>query len=238
MRGETASPTAGPPANYHGGVRPVLVTAGATRNPVDAIRYLSAHSSGRTGGRVAASLAADGLDVTMLGSPEAWLRLQAEQPDRAPAVACIEYTSTYDLLDRMQEWVNAHPGGVIVHAAAVGDYTIAEREPGKLPSGSDELLLRLRPTPKILDRIREWDPNAFLVSFKAAPPATDEDSLEQIARAQLVRTGSNLVFANVIGDLQSLVLLVERSACRRFTDRGAALEELLERLRVAIGRPH
>jgi len=214
-------------------VRPVLVTAGATRNPVDAIRYLSAHSSGRTGGRIAAILAGAGLDVTMLASPEAWLRLQAEVPAEAAHVACVEYTSTYDLLDRMAHWIQAHPDAVIVHAAAVGDYAMIDRATSKLPSGAPELVLRLRPTPKILDRIRGWAPNSFLVSFKAAAPETSEDELALIARAQRERTTSDLVFANVIGNLQSLVLLEATDGLTRHTDRGAAMRDLIDRILAA-----
>lgn len=218
-------------------MRPVLVTAGATRNPVDAIRYLSAHSSGKTGGRLAAQLAQKGLEVTMLGSPEAWLRLQVDLPQQARSVACIEYTSTWDLMDKMERWVRGNPGGVIVHAAAVGDYGM-ERLSTKLPSGADELVLRLHPLPKILDRIRGWDPGVHLVSFKAASPETDEASLEDIARRQLLRSGSDLVFANVLGQLQSLVLLVERDRVTRHADRAGALDDLADRLLEAAGRVH
>ncbi|MCB9777979.1 MAG: hypothetical protein H6742_05400 [Alphaproteobacteria bacterium] len=218
-------------------MRPVLVTAGATRNPVDAIRFLSAHSSGRTGGRLAGSLARSGLDVTMLASPEAWLRLQAEVPDQAAAVNVIEYASTYDLLERMRAWVVGHPDGVVVHAAAVGDYAIADRATTKLPSGAAELVLRLRPTPKILDRIREWSPDAFIVSFKAASPETDEAQLAEIARAQRERTDSDLVFANVIGNLQNLVLVVGREGLTRHGDRGAAMDDLVRRIQRVAGLP-
>lgn len=214
-------------------MRPVLVTAGATRNPVDAIRFLSAHSSGRTGGRIAGSLARAGLDVTMLASPEAWLRLQAEVPDQAAQVGCVEYTSTYDLLERMEAWLTARPDGIVIHAAAVGDYAIADRATTKLPSGADELVLRLRPTPKIVDRVREWAPGCCLVSFKAASPETDADALARLATAQRERTDSDLVFANIIGNLQSLVLLVDRDGVTRHGDRGAALDDLVRRVLAA-----
>ncbi|NOY26453.1 MAG: hypothetical protein GXP62_11325 [Oligoflexia bacterium] len=213
-------------------MRPVLVTAGATRNPVDAIRYLSAHSSGRTGGRIASTLALAGLDVTMLASPEAWLRLQAELPEQAAAVACIEYTSTYDLLKRMEDWISDHDDAIIIHAAAVGDYALADRATTKIPSGSADLVLHLRPTPKILDRIRGWAPHATLVSFKAASPETTPEELAEIARAQCLRSSSDIVFANIIGDLQALVLLVDADEVTRHTDRGAALADLVERVRT------
>jgi len=210
-------------------MRPILVTAGATRNPIDAIRYLTAHSSGRTGSRIATELAGQGLDVTLLASGEAWLRLQAERPKDADRVRVVEYGSTYDLLERMERWILAHPDSVVIHAAAVGDYAASDRATTKIPSGQAELLLRLRPTPKILDRIRGWAPDCWLCSFKAAAPQTGEPELEQIARAQLQRTGSDLVFANVIGDLQSLVLLVGEQRTDRHTDRAAALQELVRR---------
>lgn len=214
-------------------MRPVLITAGATRNPIDAIRYITANSSGRTGSRIATELAARGLDVHLLASGEAWLRLQAERPADAARVQVEEYGSTFDLLERMERFLLAHPDAVVLHAAAVGDYAIFDRETGKIPSGQPELLLRLRPTPKILDRIRGWAPQAWLCSFKAAAPATVEEELERIAAAQLQRSGSDLVFANVIGDLQSLVLLVSPAGTERFTDRAAALHALVERAAAA-----
>ena len=214
-------------------MRPVLVTAGATRNPIDAIRYLTAHSSGRTGSRIATELAGMGLDVTLLASGEAWLRLQAERPKDADRVRVIEYGSTYDLLERMERWIRANPDSVVIHAAAVGDYAASDRATTKIPSGQAELLLRLRPTRKILDRIRGWAPDCWLCSFKAAAPLTEELDLEQIAQAQLRRSGSDLVFANVIGDLQSLVLLVDEQGTDRHSDRAAAVHELVRRAAAA-----
>ena len=95
-------------------MRPLLLTAGATRNPVDAIRYLSAHASGRTGidlaGRLSGAYA-----VHVLGSGEACLR--------APAgLSTEEFTSTRDLMARMERWIRANPTGIVIHSAAVGDY--------------------------------------------------------------------------------------------------------------------
>lgn len=217
-------------------MRPVLVTAGATRNPLDAIRYLTAHSSGRTGSRIATELAGLGVDVTLLASGEAWLRLQAERPRDADRVKVVEYGSTYDLLERMERWILASPDCVVIHAAAVGDYAASDRVTTKIPSGQSELLVRLRPTPKILDRIRGWAPDCWLCSFKAAAPLTEEADLEHIARAQLQRSDSDLVFANVIGDLQSLVLLVREQQTDRYTDRAAAVHELVRRADQAARR--
>jgi len=201
-------------------MRPVLITAGATRNPVDAMRFISANSSGRT----SAALAEELPGSTFLGSPEAVLR--------APSSAtCETFTTTADLMERMRTWVGANPGGVVVHAAAVGDYRTAEPSPGKLPSGQEELVLRLVRTPKIADHIKDWDLSCRLVTFKAAPPETEGEELIGICRAQLARTRSELVVGNVIGRLSSTTTLVDADSSERFDDRRAALRALGTRLR-------
>ena len=203
---------------------PVLITAGATRNPLDAIRYISAASTGRTGVHLAEQLAPHA-DVTLLASPEAALRAQAT----GAAIRIEPYGSTRDLLARMEHHVRANPTAVVVHACAVGDY---EAEPGaaKIPSGSDELVLRLRPTPKIVDQLRGFSPDIRLVSFKAASPETTDEDLCDIAGRQRDRTASDLVFANVIGRLSQRVLLLG-GAPRWFETRGEALAALLDDLR-------
>ena len=200
-----------------------VITAGATRNPIDAIRYLSAHASGRTGVSIARDLSDQGLDVHLLGSAEALLRL-----DR-PTIVGEEYGSTRDLLQRLQRQVEATPAMGVVHSAAVGDYEAAPSD-AKIPSGKATLNLTLQPTPKILDAIRGWGLTGPLVSFKAAAPGTSHEGLVSIARAQLRRTGSDRVFANVIGRTQSDVFLVSESEATCFpsrTDGIAALQDWL-----------
>ena len=199
-------------------MRDVLITAGATRNPIDAMRFISAHSTGRTGAWLAGALE-DTHSITVLGSPEAL----AHCP---PTVAQEAYTSTDDLMTKMRTWVDAHPDGLVIHAAAVGDYAV-DPIAGKIASGQDTLTLTLRPTPKILDAIRGWSPSVRIVSFKAAPPETDEASLEAIAAAQGLRTDSVAVFANVIGQLESGVLIWTRDAVQRFEQRAEALASLV-----------
>jgi hypothetical protein len=100
----------------------------------------------------------------------------------------------------------------------------------KIPSGQPELLLRLTPAPKILDRIRVWDPDCFLTSFKAGSPEWSDERLEAVARAQLSRTTSDLVFANRLGDLGRGCLLLDARGTERFERREDALAALLARI--------
>ena len=118
-----------------------------------------------------------------------------------------------------------HPDGVVVHAAAVGDYESAP-EAGKIPSGQAELVLTLRPAPKILDQIVRWSSSVSVVSFKAAPPGTDHQALAKICASQLQRTQSIAVFGNTIGQLSTHSMLVTAKGPQRFTSRADALGAL------------
>lgn len=205
-------------------MRPVLISAGATRNPIDAIRYISSFSTGTTGAWLGRALAGAGRDVHLLGSAEAL--------SRAPELNGEEFWSTLDLMARMKRWVEANPGGLVIHAAAVGDYQ-AETSASKLPSGQPELVLRLHPTPKIVDHLKRWDSSLFLVSFKAAPPETDDHALTQIAARQLAHTASDLVFANVLGRLATGVQIVRPDGPTRYERRDEAMQALLSALLAA-----
>jgi wyosine [tRNA(Phe)-imidazoG37] synthetase (radical SAM superfamily) len=206
----------------HWGRRPVLVTAGATRNPIDSMRCVTANSSGGTGVALAQALNLDH-PVHLLGSPEARLRAQA-----AGLESVEPFESTSDLMVRMERWVRANPRGVVIHAAAVGDYA-PQPSTGKVSSGQARWDLQLRPTPKILDHIRGWGgDDLVIVSFKAAAPDTGDDDLLGLAHKQAQRTGSDLVFANVLGRLGERVALVTRHSERWFDARNDALQALIE----------
>lgn len=198
----------------------ILITAGATRNPIDAMRYISANSSGQTGAWLAEQLMDHGA-VHFMGSPEAQLRCRSDCKRSL-------YGSTADLLDKMKQWIEAHPESIVVHAAAVGDYAVQEAQTGeKIASGQRTVSLNLVPTPKIIDRIHEWAPRAQLFSFKAAAPGTDAPTLTELARSQRERTRSHTVFANVIGSIDRQVLVLGPDGPQWFASRPLGMAALV-----------
>ena len=199
---------------------PVLITAGATRNPIDSMRSITANSSGRTGVVLAKILKEANVECTLLGSNVALL--QPECP-----VKTIEFTSTRDLLDKMRSWLKSNPTGIVVHAAAVGDFEVVETVAGKISSGQN-LVLHLQPTPKIVDHVKKWAPDSRLISFKAAAPNTNSDALEQLALKQSQRTHSDLVFANVLGQIENNVLIYSASGTTWYPQRQDGLKALRE----------
>jgi len=130
----------------------------------------------------------------------------------------------------MKQWIMVNPNAAVIHAAAVGDYECPSPPQAKIESGRPELVLRLSPTPKIIDHLHRWSPNLSIFSFKAAPPKTTDVDLIDIAQRQLDRTGSVAVFANVIGRLEDRLLIVDATGPQWYDTRHAALNALLGRV--------
>jgi len=203
-------------------IPPVLITAGSTRNPIDAMRHIAAFSTGKTGVRLAELLQAGGAVVHLMGSPEALLRVD-------PDVSSEGFSSTRDLMARMHLFLSENPTAWVIHAAAVGDYEV-EPSAEKLASGQDELLLRLRPTPKIIHHIKQWAPESRLVGFKAAGPGTSKEALVGLCRDLIESNGASLVLGNVIGSLENTATLVDERSEERFSVREEAFAALCERI--------
>ena len=197
---------------------PALVTAGSTRNPIDAMRHIAAFSSGKTGVRIARILQERGADVHLLGSPEAVLRAE-------DSLSSETFTSTRDLMARMQSWLLANPTGWVIHSAAVGDYE-AVAEKGKISSGQDTLTIQLRAAPKIIDHLKVWAPDSKLVGFKAAGPDTLTEELVAACRELGFRSRANWIFGNVLGELEHTATLVDRFGAESFSNREAAFQVL------------
>jgi phosphopantothenoylcysteine decarboxylase/phosphopantothenate--cysteine ligase len=201
--------------------RKLLITAGATRNPIDSMRYISANASGKTGLWLAKQ-ACSSFDVHVLGSALAILQA-------TDTVSTEEFFSTDDLLERMRTQLQRFPEAVVIHSAAVGDFKRKEISSGKISSGNS-ITLELIPTAKILDQIKNWAPRCFLVSFKAASPDTTLEQLLSIAEAQAKRTQSDIVFANIIGKIHDECILIENTKHTICKTRTEALNLLSEKI--------
>jgi phosphopantothenoylcysteine synthetase/decarboxylase len=140
----------------------VWVTAGPTWVPLDAVRHIGNASSGRTGLLLARAFQAAGARVTLLLGPG---RCEPTADDRA-RLRVEPFVTFHDLRSAL---LRAAAGGtmdVLVHAAAVSDYEPVEARTDKIASDRDELVIRLRRTPKIVDEVRRLAPELILVKFK------------------------------------------------------------------------
>ncbi len=134
----------------------ILLTSGATREPIDAVRYISNVSTGATGAALADALAEAGHEVTLLHGAGA---VRA----RHAGVVAGGFESAEHLGERLRA---ALAGGIydaVVHAAAVADYRPVVTHAGKLGSDAAGLTLELTPTPKLLPQIKSWSPRPVRV---------------------------------------------------------------------------
>ena len=136
----------------------VLVSAGGTREPLDAVRFLGNRSSGRMGVAVAAEAQRRGAAVTLLA---------ANLAVPAPAGVDVVQTPTAAELER-EARARAEEADVVVMAAAVADYRPAEALAGKRAKDGEPWNLALEPTVDILRLLGQRHRNGqVLVGFGA-----------------------------------------------------------------------
>ncbi|WP_258084278.1 bifunctional phosphopantothenoylcysteine decarboxylase/phosphopantothenate--cysteine ligase CoaBC [Thermococcus thermotolerans] len=190
----------------------VLVTAGATREYIDPIRYITNASSGRMGVAIAEEADFRGAEVTLIrtkGSVPSFVENQ------------IEVETVEEMLGAVERELRAKKYDIVVLAAAVSDFRVKEKASVKIKSGKT-LTLELGPTPKIIDRVKELQPDVFLVGFKAETGLSEEELIEA-ARKQIERAGSDLVVANTLkafGSEENEVILVGRDFVKKLPRMG------------------
>lgn len=172
----------------------ILITAGPTHEPIDAVRFLGNRSSGRLGSFLADEAAGRGWKVTLLLGPN------AITPEH-PRVELVRFQSTADLQDLLDK--HLPDCSVLVMAAAVADYRPApgQADPrGKRRRSKDGMTLRLDPTPDLLARCSAAArPDQLLIGFALEPQA----ELLTSARDKLARKNIDLIVANPLETMDS-----------------------------------
>ncbi len=160
-----------------------LVTSGPTREPIDPVRYLSNHSSGKQGHAIAAALAALGAETVLVSGP-------TQEPTPA-GVRLVAVDTAAEMLAASEA---ALPVDVAVMAAAVSDWRVDGVSAQKLKKdGKGAPALRLVENPDILARIagRHNDRPSLVVGF-----AAETENVVAHARAKLAKKGCDWILAN------------------------------------------
>ncbi len=123
----------------------VLITAGGTHEPIDPVRFIGNRSSGKQGLALVRTALARGADVTLLASVDV-------PSDIAKSQRCkvISFETAAQLDELVNAQVVAKTFDVVVMAAAVADYTVAQPTTTKLKKSQDALSISLQPTVDIL----------------------------------------------------------------------------------------
>lgn len=175
--------------------RRIVVTAGPTWAPLDAVRHIGNLSTGRTGVGIARRLARRGAAVTLVAGP---LLYPIQSRDRR-LIRVLDIVTFEQMAEALERELRDLQPLAVVHAAAVADYLPVDVSPGKMPSDRPELLIRLRPAPKLVRRFREWGAQNLIVMFKLEV-GVGERELENRARRALEAASADYCVANDLAD--------------------------------------
>ena len=161
----------------------VVVSAGATQEAMDPVRYITNHSTGKMGYAVARACMLRGADVTLLASTGCHL-------PAVPFVKTVPFTTASDLFEAMKE--NAMDADALVMAAAVADYRPAVVAADKVKKKDGELTLALERTQDILAWVGEHKPEKlFVCGF-----SMETKDLLQNSTAKLHKKKMDMIVAN------------------------------------------
>ena len=164
----------------------VIITAGGTYEEIDSVRGITNRSSGKMGLEIAKEAFIQGADVTLITGS-----IKVHVPKIFDS---IKINSTEEMKKVIIKLIPE--SDVFVSAAAVSDFTVEKTsEKQDKISSKEDLTLYLKKDPKIINIIKEINPNIFLVGFKAEYNVSDEE-LISLAHKKMESSGADLMIAN------------------------------------------
>lgn len=182
----------------------VLVTAGPTREPVDPVRYITNHSTGKMGYAIAKICMRRGAQVTLVSGPSA-----VKPPE---FVELVPVTTAKEMFDAVTE--RAGRQDVIIKAAAVADYRPKYVSGEKMKKKDGVLSLEMERTDDILAYLGEHKrPGQFLCGF-----AMETENLLENSRRKLEKKNLDMIVANSLrvegagfgGDTNVVTIITEK----------------------------
>jgi len=187
----------------------IVITSGSNAETVDPIRILTNRASGKTGVALALEARRRGAEVTLVH------RFIQDLPVRQ-----VYSESAREMRDAVLAEV-AKGCDALISAAAVADYTL-DPQAEKIKSSGQELVLRLKPTQKIIKTVREAHPHLKIVGFKAETGVTDEELALRAERsmqgAELDLVVANDVSRGGMGTDDNRVLIIDRLGRRKIVE--------------------
>jgi phosphopantothenoylcysteine decarboxylase/phosphopantothenate--cysteine ligase len=153
-----------------------LITAGPTREPLDPVRYLSNHSTGKMGFALAAAALQAGHEVLLVTGP-------TQQELTHPNLKLIQIETAEELLKQVQaNWSWATAG---IFSAAVADYRVAEVASEKIKKSAAQMELTLVKNPDVLAWAAAHKNEQIVVGFALETNNSEENALMKLRSKKL-----------------------------------------------------
>ena len=170
----------------------VLMTAGPTIEYIDPIRVITNQSSGKTGVLLALELISAGAKVTLVYGPG------IEKPPKGAKI--IKISTSKEMFDVVKKEMSKE-FDIVIMAAAISDYTPENPSKNKIKSTKNKIKISLKKTPKIIDQIKKYQKNVFLVGFKAEANLS-KNELITLAKKKMNESDADMIVANDIGSIR------------------------------------
>jgi len=170
----------------------VLITAGPTIEQIDPIRAITNQSSGKTGVSLASELISAGANVTFVYGPG------KEKPPKGAKIINVSSSKEMHLAVKSELKKKVD---VVIMAAAIADYVPAIQSKNKIKSSKSSITISLKKAPKIIDHVKKYQKNVFLVGFKAETNLT-KNQLIKSAEKKLNESSADMIIANDIGSIR------------------------------------
>lgn len=164
----------------------ILVTAGPTYEPIDPVRFIGNHSTGKMGFDIAMAAANEGAEVVLVTGPT-HLKLEHQ------LVKVVRVTSSEEMYNACHEHFDGV--GAAVAAAAVADYRPKTVAPQKIKKNEGTLVLELEKTKDILSSLGAKKNGQFLIGFALETENEIENAIAKIAKKNL-----DLIVLNSLND--------------------------------------
>ncbi|GIM47525.1 putative coenzyme A biosynthesis bifunctional protein CoaBC [Collibacillus ludicampi] len=197
----------------------LLVTAGATREPIDPVRYMTNRSTGKMGYAIAEAAATRGASVTLISGTN---RLPVP-----PGVTFVPVQSALEMYEAVMERLPEQD--VIVKAAAVADYRPKEVYDQKLKKRDGILTVEFVRNPDIAFEVgKRKRPGQILVGF-----AAETEHIEEYARNKLLKKNADMIVANDVSQADAGFAVDTNRVIFVFRDSPTKRLPLLSKLEVA-----
>jgi phosphopantothenoylcysteine decarboxylase/phosphopantothenate--cysteine ligase len=165
----------------------VLITAGGTREAIDPVRFITNHSTGKMGYAIAEELAQQGAIVTLVSGA-------THLAIKHLTIQKIEVESAEEMYEAVLQNIGSQ--SVIIHAAAVADYTPVEKSATKIKKNDNELFIHLKKTKDIAAAVGQLlQPHQIHVGF-----ALETNNAVENAKGKLERKKLDFIVLNTLQD--------------------------------------
>lgn len=170
----------------------ILITSGGTQEPLDDVRVITNKSTGSTAAYLADYLIEAGCDITYVHAANA----------KKPILNChlVSYVTFNDLDQALTDQLKKS-FDVVIHAAAVSDYSVIPQQ-GKMNSDVENLEIRLKKNPKLIEKIKKLSPQCQLMGFKLTS-TTDSNVIHDKVNSLFTKAGCDFVIHNDWSTIQS-----------------------------------